>query len=156
MDKKLIDNENLIKKMIETAAANIEKSYAPYSNFNVSAAILMGSGKIYTGVNVENSSYGVTLCAERNAIGHAVAEGERKLDMVVIVGGKEGRFTDYCVPCGMCRQFMREFGDPKEIKIICARSVTDYKLWTLEELLPESFGPEFLGKQHILTESDIK
>lgn len=156
MDKKLIDNENLIKKMIETAAANIEKSYAPYSNFNVSAAILMGSGKIYTGVNVENSSYGVTLCAERNAIGHAVAEGERKLDMVVIVGGKEGRFTDYCVPCGMCRQFMREFGDPKEIKIICARSVTDYKLWTLEELLPESFGPEFLGKQHILIESDIK
>lgn len=140
------DKKNLIEKMIETAAANLEKSYAPYSNFNVSAAILMGSGKVYTGVNVENASYGVTLCAERNAIGHAIAEGERKLDTVVIVGGKDCRITDYCVPCGMCRQFMREFGDPKEIKVICARSVSDYKVWTLEELLPESFGPEFLGK----------
>lgn len=140
------NKDKIIAEMIETAAANIEKSYAPYSNFNVSAAILTDSGKVYTGVNVENASYGVTLCAERNAIGHAVAEGERKLDTVVIVGGKDGRITDYCVPCGMCRQFMREFGDPKEIKVICARSVSDYKVWTLEELLPESFGPEFLGK----------
>lgn len=140
------NKDKIIAAMIEAAAANLEKSYAPYSNFNVSAAILMGSGKVYTGVNVENASYGVTLCAERNAIGHAIAEGERKLDTVVIVGGKDCRITDYCVPCGMCRQFMREFGDPKEIKVICARSVSDYKVWTLEELLPESFGPEFLGK----------
>lgn len=136
--------KQLIEKMIEIAMENVHRSYAPYSNFNVSAVALMGSGKLYKGVNIENSSYGVTLCAERNAIGHAIAEGENKLCSVVIVGGKNGKVTEYCVPCGMCRQFMREFGDPKEITVICAKSTTDYKSWTLEELLPESFGPEFL------------
>lgn len=132
------------KEMIQEAIDNLKNSYAPYSNFNVSAVMLMSSGKTYSGVNVENSGFSVTSCAERNALFHAVSEGERELEMAVIVGGKNGNIEDYCMPCGMCRQAMREFADPSKMKVIIAKSVDDYKEFTLEELLPHSFGPEDL------------
>ena len=105
---------------------------------------MMSSGKIYTGVNVENASYPAGACAERNAINTAVAQGERKIVAIAIVGGKNYSSTDYCSPCGVCRQVIREFCVPQEIKIILAKNLTEYKIYTLQELLPDSFGPENL------------
>ena len=122
-------------KLIQCALDVQSKSYAPYSKFNVAAAVLCSSGKIYTGVNVENASYPAGICAERNAIFHAAAEGERQILAVN---------TDYCPPCGVCRQVMREFANPNKLLVIMAKSPTDYVEKTLEELLPMSFGPDNL------------
>lgn len=127
------------------AALNAQKnSYAPYSKFNVGAAVLCASGKIYTGTNVEDASYRAGICAERNAIFHAIAEGERQICAVAIVGGLNFTTSDYCAPCGVCRQGMREFAVPKNLLIIMAKSPIDYVEKTLEELLPMSFGPDSL------------
>ncbi|WP_297967505.1 cytidine deaminase [uncultured Anaerovibrio sp.] len=135
------DRKNLIQKALD----NISHAYAPYSHFHVSAAVLMSDGKVYTGVNVENASYPAGICAERNAIFHAIAQDKAaKLVAVAIVGGADGKIQDYCAPCGVCRQVMREFGNPQEITVIMAKSTTDYQEMTLGELLPMSFGPEFL------------
>ena len=109
-------------------------AYAPYSHFRVGAAVLAESGKVYGGANVENASYGATICAERSAIFAAVNAGERKLMAIAVTE----------TPCGMCRQVMREFCDPKAFKVIVAKSTEDYREYTLEELLPESFGPDHL------------
>ena len=141
--------EELKADMIRQASQILHNSYAPYSHYNVAAAVLMSSGKIYTGVNVESSLLSCTICAERNAIFHAVASGEKKILAVAIVGGlnaaeKETDFDEYCTPCGVCRQVMMDFSNPHTMRVICARSETDYKEWTLEQLLPESFGPEAL------------
>lgn len=128
--------ETKIKEMIEIAISNLDKSYAPYSQFNVSAVVLMSSGKMYTGVNVENISYSVTICAERNALFHAIAEGESEVKAVVVVGGIKGQIDDYCYPCGSCRQALSEFCDPKKCMVICAKTPDDYVTNTLDELLP--------------------
>ncbi len=130
--------------LIKSALAVQKNSYAPYSHFNVSAAVLCGSGKVYSGVNVENASYPAGLCAERTAIFHAVAEGERTIRAIAIMGGPEHVINAYCSPCGMCRQVMREFGNPKDVLVIMAKSDNDYVEMTLEQLLPLSFGPEDL------------
>ena len=132
------------RQLIRAAIDNLENSYAPYSKFNVSAAVLTASGNVYTGVNVENASYPAGMCAEKNAVGHAVNAGERKIIAAAIVGGHHHNVQDYCMPCGICRQIMREFSDPKRMRVIVAKSVTDFREMTLEELLPESFGPEAL------------
>lgn len=131
-------------KLIKMAMDNQVRSYAPYSNYNVSAAVLAESGKIYLGVNVENASYPAGICAERNAIFHAIQEGEKKIIAIAIVGGPNYTIKDYCAPCGICRQVMREFCNPQEFTVLFAKSPTDYKEMTLEEMLPESFGPEAL------------
>lgn len=131
-------------ELIQRALDVQKNSYAPYSKFNVAAAVLCGSGKIYTGVNVEDASYRAGICAERNAIFHAIAEGERQLLAVAIVGGANGVVTDYCPPCGVCRQGMREFANPKNLLIIMAKTPSDFVEKTLEELLPMSFGPDNL------------
>ncbi len=133
-------------ELIQMAIDNQVNSYAPYSNYNVSAAVLTASGKIYLGVNVENASYPAGVCAERNAICHAVECGERELVAIAIVGGPNYELHDYCAPCGICRQTMREFCIPTEMRVIFAKSTEDYKEMSLEELLPESFGPDALGK----------
>ena len=129
-------------ELIKSAIDSLNFSYAPYSHFNVAAAVLASSGKIYTGVNVENASYPAGICAERNAIFHAVACGEREITAIAIVGGLNGQITDYCPPCGVCRQVMREFCDPSQMTVIIAKSADEYKEMTLAELLPESFGPD--------------
>lgn len=129
-------------ELIKSAIDSLNFSYAPYSHFNVAAAVLASSGKIYTGVNVENASYPAGICAERNAIFHAVACGEREITAIAIVGGLNGQITDYCPPCGVCRQVMREFCDPEHMTVIIAKSTDEYKEMTLAELLPESFGPD--------------
>lgn len=133
-----------IKEMIEIAISNLDKAYAPYSNYKVSAVIEMSSGKLYTGVNVENAVLSVGTCAERTALFHAIAEGEKVVRTAVIVGGPDGHIEDYCVPCGTCRQALREFCNPKEMTVICAKSTEDYISMTLDELLPHSFGSEYL------------
>lgn len=112
-----------------------QKAYAPYSHFHVGAAVLAASGKVYGGANIENASYGATICAERAAIFKAVNAGERKLLAIAVTA----------TPCGMCRQVMREFCDPKTFKIHVAASAKEVKTYTLDELLPESFGPDHLA-----------
>jgi cytidine deaminase len=122
----------------------MKNSYTPYSDFKVGAALLTAKQTIYSGCNIENASLGPTNCAERTAIFKAISEGEREFAAIAIVGGKNGLITDYCPPCGVCRQVIREFVDPKHFLVILAKSEDDYLLYFLEELLPMSFGPENL------------
>ena len=130
--------------LIQSALSKLPRAYAPYSRFSVAAAALFDSGRVYTGVNVENASYPAGICAERNAIFHAVAEGEKHLRAIAIVAGKDGVPGEHCTPCGICRQVMREFGRPEDILVILAQSPSQYTELTLEDLLPRSFGPEDL------------
>lgn len=143
-EKDIRNDEEMKKLLIEKAIETLPNSYAPYSCYNVAAAALFDSGEIYTGVNVESASLGMTICAERNAIFHAIAEGERRLLAVAIVGGTDGQRSEYCVPCGACRQVMRDFGDKDTMIVISAKSPDDYMENTLDEMLPYSFGPESL------------
>ncbi len=133
------------QKLIKMAMAELDHAYAPYSGFYVAAAVLMDNGRVYTGVNIENASYPATVCAERNGIFKAISDDKRaKIVAIAVVGGKDGRITDYCAPCGVCRQVMREFCEPSSMKIIMAKDVDDYREMTLAELLPYSFGPDAL------------
>ncbi|MBQ1629539.1 MAG: cytidine deaminase [Treponema sp.] len=124
--------------LIEKAFEMLKFSYCPYSHFHVGAALLSKTGKIYGGCNVENAAYGPSNCAERTAIFKAVSEGEKEFEAICIAGGMNGVITDFCPPCGVCRQVMREFCSP-DFKIILAKSKDEYKIFTLAELLPESF-----------------
>jgi len=136
------------ENLMNIAADMRTKSYAPYSKFHVGAALLAKSGKIYTGCNVENSSFGATNCAERTAFFKAVSEGERDFSAIAIVGGpveKEGDFSKITLapPCGICRQVMREFCKP-DFEIILYNEQKGIEIHTLKELLPLDFGPENL------------
>ncbi len=132
------------RELIAKAMDMLQKAYTPYSHFKVGAALLTKAGKIYGGCNIENAAYGPSNCAERTAFFNAVSDGNLEFAAIAIVGGPEGRIKDFCPPCGVCRQVMREFCDPKNFYIILARSEADYWVYTLEELLPMSFGPENL------------
>ena len=129
------------KELIREAFLAREKSYSPYSNFCVGAALLASNGTVYRGCNIENSSYTPTNCAERTAFFKAVSEGVTKFEAIVIVGGKKGEEVRYCAPCGVCRQVMMEFCDPNKFNIILAKSEDEYKEFTLEQMLPLGFGP---------------
>ena len=131
----------MVEKLIDTAIEQLKFSYTPYSNFKVGAALLTKSGKIYTGCNIENASYTPTNCAERTAFFKAVSEGVRDFQAICIVGGKDGNLTEYTAPCGVCRQVMMEFCNPKTFRIILAVDKERYEIYTLEELMPLGFGP---------------
>lgn len=131
----------IIEKLIDTAIEQLKFSYTPYSNFKVGAALLAKSGEIFTGCNIENASYTPTNCAERTAFFKAVSEGVREFRAICIVGGKDGKLTEYTAPCGVCRQVMMEFCDPKTFQIILAVDKERYEIYTLEELMPLGFGP---------------
>jgi len=120
--------------LINLAVEAKEKAYAPYSKFRVGAALLMESGNIYTGVNIENASFGATNCAERTATFTAVAQGERKAKMIAIASDSE----DFVYPCGICRQVLSEFGDDSMI-VICTNKKGEHREFTLGELLPGAF-----------------
>lgn len=135
MDKKTIE------KLIDTALAQLDFSYAPYSGFNVGAALLAKNQAVYTGCNIENAAYTPTNCAERTAFFKAVSEGVRDFEAICIVGGKNKKATGYTAPCGVCRQVMMEFGNPKTFKIILAIDRENYRIYTLEDMLPQGFGP---------------
>lgn len=134
-----------IEKLIETAIAQLDYSYTPYSNFKVGAALLTKNGDIYTGCNIENAAYTPTNCAERTAFFKAVSEGVRDFQAICIVGGKDGVLTEYAAPCGVCRQVMMEFCNPKTFQIILAIDKERYDIYTLEEMLPQGFGPSNLA-----------
>lgn len=126
-------------KLIELAKNTQKKAYAPYSKFKVGAALLTKSGKIYTGANVENASYGLTCCAERIAIFKAVTEGETEFLKLVVVGDTEEPIS----PCGACRQVMAEFGN---FEVILVGKNGNIKKTSVSELLPYSFAKENLNK----------
>lgn len=130
-----MDMQELIAKAIEAK----EYAYVPYSHFRVGAALLTESGKVYTGCNIENVSYGATNCAERTAVFKAVSDGEREFKAIVITG----EHGDYLPPCGICRQVLSEFGKDS-MKVILANSTEDYKVTTLGELLPGAFSAKNL------------
>ena len=144
MEQTQIDDA-LCRRLIAAALEARKRSYAPYSHYHVGAALWTQSGKLYTGCNIENAAYTPTNCAERTAFFKAVSEGVRDFAAIVIVGGAEGEApTDYTAPCGVCRQVMQEFCVPDDFKIVLARSEDDYRLMTLQDLLPEGFGPDNL------------
>lgn len=134
MEQKYID-------LVEAALDSLQYSYTPYSNFKVGAALLSKDQKIYQGCNIENASFTPTNCAERTAFFKAVSEGVKEFEAIAIVGGKQGVCDDLCPPCGVCRQVMMEFCDPKTFKIILADKNKNYKVYTLEEMIPLGFGP---------------
>ena len=132
----MVDKETE-KNLIEKAFEMKEKAYCPYSKYHVGAALLSKSGKIYGGHNIENSSYGATICAERTAVFKAVSEGHRSFYAIAIVGGLNGNITGICTPCGICRQVLKEFAD--ENMIVLLGNQQGYRKYTLGELLPMSF-----------------
>ena len=124
----LTDNE-----LVSLAKKELQNSYSPYSGFKVAAALITKSGKVYTGANIENSSYPATVCAERVALFKAISNGERRFEAIAIVCEK----GDFCYPCGICRQVMSEFCDESFRIILEGDNII--KSHTLEELLPHSF-----------------
>lgn len=127
-------------ELINEALKAKEKAYVPYSNFHVGAALLTEDGELFTGCNIEIASYSPTICAERTAIFKAVSQGHRNIKEIAVVGD-----SNYSYPCGVCRQVLREFG--KDATIYVANSQDDYKEYKLEELLPNSFGPDDLEEK---------
>ena len=132
-------NEKEILDYIDEINLLLEKAYVPYSKFPVAALLIDNNGKKHKGVNVENASFGLTLCAERNAITTAVTENMEKIKVLVVTGNTPEPIS----PCGACRQVIREFSDNDTV-IILANKDKKYKITSLEKLLPYSFGPEDL------------
>ena len=124
-----MDNRELYRK----ATSQLNKAYAPYSKFHVGAALLARDGRVFTGVNVENASYGGAICAERTAFVKAVSEGCREFDAIAIVSSAGTAW-----PCGICRQFMNEFAD-SDFKIISGDDEDSIEVYTMEEMLPKGF-----------------
>lgn len=129
---------DLDRTLLDLAAAAAELSYSPYSKFRVGAAVVTGAGEVVSGANIENAAYGASVCAETNAITTAAAAGARRID-VVAVACLDG---ELCTPCGNCRQVMREFGVQR---IVMRTPEGEPRSVPLENLLPESFGPEALS-----------
>ena len=120
------------------AVTMLDRAYCPYSHFPVGAAVECTDGTVFTGCNIENAAYGLTICAERTAIFKAISEGHRDLKRIVIAGKSE----DYCVPCGSCRQVMQEFAP--QMEVICLNGKGEAKHFALKELLPYGFDETWL------------
>ena len=135
-----------IKELIEIAICARENAYVPYSNYYVGAALLTRSGKIYRGCNIESCSYTPTTCAERVALLKAVSEGEKEFLAIAVVGGPEEGidFDAEVSPCGVCRQFIYEFGP--DTLIIGIEGRDKYYVMPISELLPKGFGPHNISK----------
>ncbi|KAJ3259947.1 hypothetical protein HK103_001457 [Boothiomyces macroporosus] len=132
------------KQLGEFASLAKTYSYSPYSKFRVGAALLAESGNVFLGCNVENASYGGAICAERTAVVKAVSSGEKKYLAIAITSDQ----NDFISPCGFCRQFMVEFG--KKLIVLLVTAEGKVKKFTLEELLPLSFGPDNLENRNDL------
>ena len=122
------------------AVSMLDRAYCRYSNFPVGAALECADGSVYTGCNVENAAYPAGICAERNAIFHAVAEGHTDFVRIAIAGRSE----DFCVPCGICRQVMQEFAP--DLEVICLNGAGEENAFSLRELLPYGFDNSWLSK----------
>jgi cytidine deaminase len=131
--------DDRLEELVAAAREMRSKAYAPYSGFHVGAALLAGD-RVFTAVNMENASYPLSVCAERNAVAKAISEGETSLRAVAVVTDATGAPTP---PCGGCRQVLREFGEG--IVVIAENADgSQRKRWTVAELLPDSFGPDDL------------
>lgn len=128
------------KELTLNAIAAMNNAYAPYSEFKVGAAILTNDGRVFCGCNIENAAYPAGVCAERTAIASAVSSGAKEFKKIAIVGGKKGKITDYCPPCGICRQVLNEFCS-EDFEILLFNG-TEVKSHLLKELLPFGFGGE--------------
>lgn len=136
--------EELVKKAYEAQ----KFSYSPYSGFQVGAALLTKSGKVYTGCNIENAAFSPTNCAERTAVFKAVSEGETSFKAIAVVGNKKDapkEEWEFCTPCGVCRQVLLEFVDPQKFEILLGKG-KEIRKFTLSQLLPESFSPSMLAE----------
>ena len=127
------------QELCALAIKSMGNAYSPYSNYRVGAALLCGNGKVYTGCNIENASYGATVCAERTAIFKAVSDGERDFSMLAVAGGTDKEISDKFLPCGICRQVMAEFCKP-DFTVLVVTGENSYKEFTLSELLPNAFS----------------
>ena len=114
-------------------------AYAPYSGYQVGAALLTESGQVFTGCNIENASFTPTVCAERTAFFKAISEGQRRFRMIAVAGGKQGKISGVFPPCGVCRQVMAEFCT-EDFLILAVKSKDEYERYTLRELLPHGFS----------------
>lgn len=130
------------EKLISMAVEAMNNAYAPYSGFQVGAALLCSDGTVYTGCNIENAAYAPTNCAERTAIFKAVSEGHKDFTAIAVCGGKNGIITNLCTPCGVCRQVLQEFC--KDDFPVYLAHKDGYKTLTLGDLLPYSFGEDSL------------
>ena len=126
------------QELCQKAIEMLDRAYVPYSHFPVGAALECSDGTVFTGCNVENAAYGPTICAERTAIVKAVSEGHRDFVRIAIAGKSE----DFCVPCGTCRQVMKEFAP--DLAVICLNGKGESKKFTLKELLPYGFDSTWL------------
>ena len=132
-------------KELMVAANEARKfAYTPYSHFKVGAALLTKSGKLYTGCNIENSSYTPTVCAERTDVFKAVSEGESDFAVIAVVGGKEENPLEFCSPCGVCRQVLAEFCGA-DFRILLGNP-EKFQSYTVDEILPFSFTKKDLNK----------
>jgi cytidine deaminase len=131
------------KSLAQAALSAMEQSYSPYSNFRVGAALLTKHGKTYTGCNIESAAYSPTNCAERTALFKAVSEGEREFSAIAIAGAAQGGKPQYCYPCGVCRQMLKEFFTD-DCEVIIVKTADDFKIHTFGEILPFGFGAENL------------
>ena len=134
------------RELISLAIKARKNAYIPYSHYAVGAALVAGSGKVYTGCNIENAAYGPTNCAERTAIFKAVSEGEREIKVIAVVAAPEEQdapFSAYALPCGVCRQVISEFA-ADGIRILLAKSEDDYLEKTIDERLPLRFSAKEL------------
>lgn len=138
------DENKEMKQLIEKAFSTLKYSYSPYSGFKVAATLQTDKGKIYTGCNIENAAYSPSNCAERTAFFKAISEGERSFSKICIVNENTDGMHTYCPPCGVCRQVMQEFTDPDKFEVILAKSVEEYRVYTLSELFPAGFGADDL------------
>ena len=125
--------------LVDLAFSMLERSYVPYSRFPVGAALLCAGGQVFTGCNVENAAYGSTICAERTALVKAVSEGCREFSALAVAGNS----TDYCWPCGACRQMLYEFAP--DLELLVGRSDREFTKLKLSDLLPHGFGPKSLS-----------
>lgn len=126
------------QELMRLAVEMLDKAYVPYSHFPVGAALECEDGTVYTGCNIENAAFPCTICAERTAMFKAISEGNTKFRRIVVAGKSE----DFCVPCGSCRQVMREFAP--ELEVICLNGKGESKTFALRELLPYGFDHTWL------------
>ncbi len=127
------------RQLIDAAGNARGSAYCPYSGFSVGAALLCADQSVVTGCNVENAAF-ISVCAEQNAVCKAISEGKRDFRAIAVVGAPEDVPGQYCPPCGKCRQILAEFCDPKTFEIILYDTDDSCRVFTLGELLPESFG----------------
>ena len=137
-------NEKLLSEMIKTALEMRDRAYVPYSHFSVGAGLLGEDGKIYGGCNIENAAFTPGICAERTAFSKAVSEGVHKFTALAVAGGAQGKApSDFCPPCGVCRQVLAEFCGP-DFPIYLVKSENEVKKVSMKEILPLAFGPGML------------